>query len=308
MAKMCDIIIRDMNIETKLHNLVLKNPVVLASGTFDKSIINLIDINKLGGVVTKTITLQPREGNPLPHIVKTKYGFLNSVGLKNVGIKKYISDELPFWQKFNTVVITSIGGETIEEYIKLAKILNTQNIDALEVNISCPNVAHGGMSFGTNPKIIKKLVTGVRKNFSKTLIVKLTPNVTDIKETAKVAIVSGADVLSIANTFLGLEIDNKKKKSILHRITGGYSGPAIKPMALRAVYEVYKDQKCSIIGGGGITDFSDALDYVMCGASAVSIGSGMYFDRKLPEKIVTGFEKYFRDNNIDNINKIKGLI
>ena len=297
-----------MNINTKLHKLILKNPVVLASGTFDRSITNQIDINKLGGIVTKTITLQPREGNPLPHIVKTKYGFLNSVGLKNVGVKKYITDELPFWQKFSTIVIPSIGGETIEEYIKLAKMLDTQNIKALEVNISCPNVAHGGMSFGTDSKIIKKLVTGVRKNFSKTLIVKLTPNVTNIKETAKIALSSEADILSIANTFLGLEIDNKKKKPILHRVTGGYSGPAIKPMALRAVYEVYKDSKCAIIGGGGITDFSDALDFVICGASAISIGSGMYLDRKLPEKIVTGFEKYFKENKIDNINKIKGKI
>lgn len=297
-----------MSLEIKLPKLKLKNPVVLASGTFDRSIVKLIDINKMGGLVTKTVTLQPRKGNPLPHIIKTKYGFLNSVGLKNIGIKKYIADELPFWQKFSTVVIPSIGGETIEEYIKLAKILETQHIKALEVNISCPNVARGGMSFGTDIKIIKKLVRSVRKNFSKTLIVKLTPNVTDIKEIAKVALRSGADVLSIANTFLGLEIDNKKRKAILHRKVGGYSGQGIKPMSLRAVYEVYKELKCNIIGGGGVSSFSDALDFVMCGATAISIGSGMYLDRQLPEKIVSGFEKYFKENKIDNIKKIRGII
>lgn len=285
----------------KLANLELKNPVVLASGTFDTTIINHIDISKLGAIVTKTITIEPLAGNPLPHIIKTKYGFLNSVGLKNPGVKKYLSDELPFWQKFDTITIPSIGGHTEKEYIDLAKIFGKVNIPAIEINISCPNVDKGGMAFGTDDIIIKRLIKNIRRQYHKTIIVKLSPNVTDITILAKAALDSGADIISLTNTFLGMEIDNKKKTAKLFRKVGGYSGPAIKPISLRMVWEVYNKLHCPIIGGGGIESFDDALDYIMVGASAVSVGSGMYLDRKLPEKIAKQF------NNID-IKKIKGKI
>ncbi len=285
----------------KLGKLELKNPVVLASGTFDRTIVNNIDINKLGAIVTKTITIEPLAGNPLPHIIKTKYGFLNSVGLKNPGVRKYLTDELPFWQKFDTFVIPSIGGHTEKEYVELAKIFDKVNVPALEINISCPNVDKGGITFGTDEKIVKRLVKNIRKNSSKTLIVKLTPNVTDIAALAKAALDSGADIISLTNTYLGMEIDNKKKVAKLFRKVGGYSGPAIKPISLRMVYEVYNKLHCPIIGGGGISNFDDALDFMIVGASAVSIGSGMYLDRKLPEKIAKRFE------DID-IKKIKGTI
>lgn len=307
MEKFKSAIIRVMNLEVKLGKLKLKNPVVLASGTFDRSIIKNIDINNLGGIVTKTVTLKPREGNPLPHIIKTKYGFLNSVGLKNPGIKKYLSDELPFWQKFNTVVIPSIGGETIDEYINLAKILNKTSVEAIEVNVSCPNVVKG-LVFGTDEKILKKLITLIRRNFDKSIIVKISPNVTDIASIAKSAVDGGADILSCTNTFYGLVIDNKTEKAKLHQIIGGYSGPAIKPIALASVWQVYKKLHCSIIGGGGITDFSDALDFIMCGATAISVGSAMYKDRSTPLKILNGFEDYCKNNNISNLNKLKGII
>lgn len=285
----------------KLGKLELKNPVILASGTFDRTIVNQIDINKMGAIVTKTITMKPLAGNPLPHIIKTKYGFLNSVGLKNPGVKKYLTDELPFWQKFNTLVIPSIGGHTEKEYIELAKIFDGIDIPAIEINISCPNVDKGGMVFSQDPKIIKRLVKNIRKNFCQQIIVKLSPNVTDIASLAKVALDSGADIISLTNTFLGMEVDNKKKTAKLFRKVGGYSGPAIKPISLRMVWEVYNKLHCPIIGGGGIESFDDALDYIMVGASAVSVGSGMYLDRKLPEKIAKQF------NNID-IKKIKGKI
>jgi len=290
----------------QLGKLELKNPVILASGTFDKNIVNKINVNELGGIVTKTVTLKPRLGNPLPHIIKTKYGFLNSVGLKNQGLKNYLKEELPFWQKFDTLVITSIGGHSEDEFIQLAKYLNAET-EALEVNVSCPNIKNG-LIFGTDPELLQKLITKIRKIYHKILIVKLTPNVTDITETARATLEGGADVLSLTNTFLGLEIDNQKRKAKLAKIIGGYSGPAIKPLALRCVWQVYKNFKCPIIGGGGIADFNDALDFIMAGASAVSIGSANYLKPDTSTKIVKSFEKYFRKNKIKNINQIKGII
>jgi dihydroorotate dehydrogenase (NAD+) catalytic subunit len=291
--------------EINLGNLKLKNSVILASGTFNRNITKQIDISKLGGLITKTITLQPRAGNPLPHIIKTKYGFLNSVGLKNSGIKKYLKDELSFWQKFDTEIIPSIGGEKESDYIKLAKILNAESINAIEVNISCPNIDSGGMAFGQNPKIAKRLIKKIRKVFNKNLIVKLSPNVTSITDIAAACLEAGADILSIANTYLGLEIDNKKKKAKLHRKIGGYSGSAIKPISLRMVWEVYKKFHCPIIGGGGIENFDDVLDYIMCGATAIAIGSANYQNPKISEKIAIYFEKYFTKHKLE---KIKGNI
>ena len=291
----------------KLGKLTLKNPVLLASGTFDKSIIHHIDINTLGGLITKTVTLKPREGNPLPHIIKTKYGYLNSVGLKNPGIKEYLSTELPFWQKFDIEIIPNIGGFCDDDYVKLAAIFNKININAIEINVSCPNVEKG-LSYGSDALLLSRLIKKIKKVCPKTIIVKLGSNVADISVLAKTAIGSGADVISLINTVLALEIDSVKKKAKLAKIIGGYSGPAIKPIALRNVWQVYKDHKYAIIGGGGISSFSDALDFVMCGATAISIGSGMYLDRQLPEKIVSGFEKYFLENKIDNIKEIRGII
>lgn len=296
-----------MTSETKLGGLHLKNPVILASGTFDKSIIKEIDINKIGGIVTKTVTILPRAGNPLPRIIKTKCGWLNSNGWQNSGIKNFIGEDLRFWQRFDTEIIPSIGGFSEKEYVKLTQLLNRENINALEVNVSCPNVEHG-LSFGNNAKILTNLIKKIRKNFNKSLIVKLSPNVIDITSVAKAALDGGADIISLVNTIIGLEIDNKKRKAAFARKIAGYSGPAIKPIALRMVWEVYKNLKCPIIGGGGISDFDDALDYIMVGASAVSIGSGIYLDRRLPEKVFSGFEKYFRDQKIKNINQIKGII
>lgn len=296
-----------MTTEVELGKLKLKNPVILASGTFDRTIAKHIDITKLGAVTTKTITLKPREGNPLPHIIKTQYGYLNSVGLKNPGIKKYLSDELPFWQKFSVPIICSIGGESIDDYVALVKILNRADIAALEVNVSCPNVGKG-IIFGTDEVLLQKLILKIRPLYNGSLIVKLTPNVTDITIQSKAALDGGADILNVANTFLGLEIDNKKKKAIMARKVGGYSGPAIKPIALAKVFEVYNKLHCHIIGGGGITDLDDALDFIMCGATAISIGSANYLDPQTSVKIATGLEKYLKDNKLENFSQIQGII
>lgn len=295
------------DLEIQLGKLQLKNPLILASGTFDRAIATKIDMNKLGGLITKTITLNPRPGNPPPHIIKTKYGWLNSVGLKNPGIKKYLLEELPFWQKFNMVIIPSIGGYSKQEYLKLAQIFEKENILAIEINISCPNIDSEEI-IGTDINIVGSLIKKIRQIFSKNIIVKLSPNVTDIVKLAKSALESGADIISLTNTFIGMEIDNKTKKAIFHRKVGGYSGPAIKPISLRMVWEVYKNLKCPIIGGGGITNLSDALDFMMVGATAVAIGSANLTNPTASIKILNGLEKYCKSYRLKNINQIKGII
>lgn len=293
--------------EIKLAKLKLKNPVVLASGTFDRTICQYIDVSKLGAITTKTITLEPRQGNPLPRIIKTKYGFLNSDGWKNPGIKKYLAEELPFWQKSQPEIIQSIGGFCDEDYVEMAKIFEKENIKAIELNVSCVNV-HKGLSYLTDTRSLVKLIKKVRKVFSKNLIVKLGANVGDIVEISRICLNSGADILSLINTIPALEIDNKTKKAKLPFKIGGYSGSAIKPIALRCVWQVYKELHCPIIGGGGISEFEDALDFVMCGATAVSIGSANFSDRKISVKIVRDFENYFKKHKIKKINQIRGLI
>lgn len=273
----------------KLGQLNLKNPVILASGTFDRSITKHIDVAKLGAITTKTITLQPKIGNPLPHIIKTEYGWLNSVGLKNPGIEKYLLEELPFWQSQKAEIITSIGGEKPEDYIVLSKKLNDFT-NAIEVNVSCPNV-NSGMAFGTDPEIIKKLITDIRKVYKKTLIVKLSPNVTDIIEIAGAALSGGADALTLINSVRGTAINPQTGKFYFKNKIAGYSGPAIKPIALRVVFEVYNKYKCCIIGGGGITSPQDAKDFLKIGAKAIFIGSANYTDPKISIKIVEGLRK-----------------
>ncbi len=297
-----------MSLKVKLAQLELQNPIILASGTFDRTLADKIDISKLGGLVTKTITLEPREGNPLPHIIKTKYGFINSVGLKNPGVKKYLADELPFWQKLNPCVIPSIGGESIEEYIKLADIFESKKIKTIEVNISCPNVDKGGLAFGLDEQVVNSLVKKVCQKFSGILIVKLSPNITDVSSIAKAALDGGADAVSLVNTFLAMEIDNRKRQAKLSRKIGGYSGSAIKPMALRMVWEVYRKLKCPIIGGGGIENFDDALDFLMVGATAIFIGSANYLNPRISIDIIDRLENYVKENKIDSLEKIRGII
>ncbi|MGA2667020.1 MAG: dihydroorotate dehydrogenase [Patescibacteria group bacterium] len=270
-----------MNLNTRIGKLKLKNPIILASGTFDRGITTKIDINKLGGLVTKTITLKPREGNPLPHIFKTRYGWLNSVGLKNMGLKKYLTEELPFWKKYNTQIFTSIGGENTREYIKIAKSLESL-VSSLEVNVSCPNV--DGLFFGADPRKLKNLISAIRKNFKGFIAVKLSPNVSDIILPAKVAMAGGADALIIANTYLGLELI--KSKPVFQQVFAGYSGGAVKPLTMRLVWQTSHVLKCPVIASGGVENTQDVIDYLTAGAKAVQIGSANFLNPKVSVKIV----------------------
>lgn len=290
-------------LKTRIGRLIIKNPVILASGTFDRDICEKIDVNRLGAIVTKTITLEPRLGNPLPHIYKTRFGWLNSVGLKNPGLVKYLNQELPFWQKFSTEVITSIGGKTEEEYVEIAQKLENV-VKTIEVNISCPNVHSGGLAFGTDPIIIKSLISKIRTEFSGNLIVKLSPNVTDITITAKAAIDAGADALTVANTVLALEI--RRDKRIFHRITAGYSGPAIKPIAMKNVWQIWEKYKFPILASGGIENTDDALDFIRVGATAVQIGSANLLNPEASIAIVEELEQHCVKNNIKSLDKLKG--
>lgn len=266
-------------IGVKLSNLKLKNPVILASGTFDRSLATKIDINQLGGLVTKTITLEPRQGNPLPHIYRTKYGWLNSVGLKNIGLKKYLADELPFWQHYQTEVITSITGANVGEYKLLAKSL--KNITkTIEIDVSCPNTDR----FSSDIKKMVEITKKVRRFVPGTLIVKLPPDIYNIVPIASSILKAGADVLTIANTYPALEL--VKSKPVFKKGIAGYSGGAVKPLTLGMVWQVAKNLKCPIIASGGIENTQDVLDCLSSGAKAVQIGTANFLNPEISVKII----------------------
>ena len=273
-----------MNLEVILGKLKLKNPIILASGTFDRSITEKIDVNKLGGLVTKTITLEPRQGNPLPHIIKTKYGWLNSVGLKNVGLKKYLADELAFWQHYQTEIITSIAGKNTREYLILAKSLKTV-APSIEVDVSCPNTEN----FGTDISKMAEITRKVHQVFPGTIIVKLPPDIYGIIEIASAVLKAGADALTIANTYPGLELI--KAKPVFKKEIAGYSGGAIKPLTLGMVWHVSKKLKCPIIASGGIENTQDVIDYLTFGAKAVQIGTANFLNPKISVKIIDELQR-----------------
>jgi len=283
-------------LETEIAGIKMKNPVMVASGTFGfgKEYAEYIDLNKLGAIVTKSITLKPREGNPPPRLVETPAGMLNSIGLENPGIESFLAEELPFLAKFDTPIIVNIAGETVEEYAELAKILSREStVKGLEINISCPNVKKGGMSFGMDPKLTAEVIAQVRKSaLSLPIIAKLTPNVTDITVIAKAAVEAGADALSAINTILGMAIDIETGKSRLGTLTGGLSGPAIKPIALRMVYEISHTVNVPVIGIGGIVSGQDAYEFILAGAKAVQVGTANFIDVEAPLKIIKELEAY----------------
>lgn len=288
----------------ELAGIKLNNPVMVASGTFGygKEYSELIDLNKLGAVITKSVSLNPREGNPPPRICETSSGMLNSIGLQNEGIKKFIEEQLPFLSKYSTPVIVNIAGETEVEFVELAKILSKEPVvKGLELNISCPNVKSGGMQFGCSPTGTEEIVKAVRKATDLPLIVKLTPNVTDIAQIAKSAVNAGADAISLINTLLGMAVDVKAKKFKLATKTGGLSGPAIKPVAVRMVWQVAQAVKVPIIGIGGIMSVEDALEFIMVGASAIQVGTGNFTDAQTALKIIEGLKTY-------NLKEIKGCL
>ncbi len=299
--------IRNTNLSIKIGKIRMKNPVMVASGTFGygKEYEDFVDIKRLGAIVTKTVTLAPRSGNEPPRIAETPSGMLNSIGLENDGVDAFIKEKMPYLEKLGVPVIVSISAERIDEFAKIAKRLDRINgISGLEINISCPNLKTQRL-FSQDKKSTYRVVKGVRKATGLTIITKLTPNVTDIAEIAKAAEDAGSDAVSLVNTYMGMAVDVSTKRPMLGNITGGLSGPAIKPMALKAVWDVYNAVDIPIIGMGGIISTEDALEFMMCGATAVAVGSTNFVYPKKSVEIIDGLEYYIKSNKLKSI---KGLI
>lgn len=300
-----------MNTTVKIGQLELKNPVLTASGTFGYGLefTDFIDLNRLGGFIVKGTTLHHREGNPYPRMAETPSGMLNAVGLQNKGVDYFIENIYPKLTELNTNVIVNVSGSCIEDYVATAEKINAlEHIPAIELNISCPNVKQGGMAFGTSAKAAEEVVAAVRNVYQKTLIVKLSPNVTDITEIARAAESAGADSVSLINTLLGMAIDAEKRKPILSTITGGLSGACVKPIALRMVWQVSKAVNIPIIGLGGVMNATDAIEFLLAGASAVQIGTANFIDPAVTVKVVEGIEAYMQRHGLTDVNEIKMLM
>ncbi len=300
-----------MNLEVNLAGMKMKNPITVASGTFGygREFAEYIDLNKLGGIVTKGTSLKLKDGNKPPRVCETASGMLNAIGLQNPGVEYFMNYDLPWLRKFDTNIIVNACGNSIDEYVELSKILNTLDIDAVELNLSCPNVKAGCMAFGTSYEGVKEVTTQVRKALtSKPLIVKLTPNVTDITQPAKGAEDAGADGVSLINTLLAMKIDIDKQRPVLANNTGGLSGPAIKPVAVRMVYQVAQAVKIPILGLGGIVTGDDVIEFMLAGATAVSIGTGNFIAPDTSIKAIEGVEKYMKKHNIENLSDIIGKV
>lgn len=300
-----------VQLNTKIGSLELKNPVMTASGTFGygTEYADFMDIDRLGAIIVKGTTLNPRQGNPYPRMAETPSGMLNAVGLQNKGVDYFVDHIYPEVRKINTAIIVNVSGSCIEDYVQTASIINTlDDIPAIELNISCPNVKQGGMAFGVNPESAAQVVQAVRKAYNKTLIVKLSPNVTDITEIARAVEGAGADSVSLINTMLGMAIDAEKRKPILSTITGGMSGPAVKPVALRMVWQTAKAVKIPVIGLGGICSATDAIEFLLAGASAIQIGTANFIDPSISEKVIDGIADYLQRHNFNSVQEIIGAL
>ncbi|PKP35459.1 MAG: dihydroorotate dehydrogenase [Bacteroidetes bacterium HGW-Bacteroidetes-17] len=300
-----------VDLSVKIHDLELKNPVTTASGTFGfgEEFEEFINLNLLGGIFVKGLTLKNREGNPYPRMAETPSGMLNAVGLQNKGIDYFINTIYPRIKKYDTQIIPNINGSIVEDYIEVAEKLNEiDGIKAIELNISCPNVKEGGMAFGISCPSAIAVTKAIRDAYKRTLIVKLSPNVTDITEIAKGVEGAGADSISLINTLLGMAINPKTRRPILSTITGGLSGPAIKPIAIRMVWQVYNAVKIPIIGMGGIMNTDDAIEFFLAGSSAIQIGTANFIDPQISIKILEGIEKYCVENKIADFKELIGAM
>ncbi len=298
-----------MKTEVNIGKLTLKNPVLTASGTFGygTEYTDFMNLSDIGGIIVKGTTLHPREGNPYPRMAETPSGMLNAVGLQNKGVDYFIEHIYPNIRHFDTQVLVNVSGSTIEDYVATAEKLNElEEIPGIELNISCPNVKQGGMAFGTSCVGAESVVSAVRKAYHKTLIVKLSPNVTDITEIARAAEAAGADSVSLINTLLGMAINAETRKPLLSTITGGLSGACVKPIALRMVWQVSKAVHIPIIGLGGIMNATDAIEFLLAGATAVQIGTANFIDPAISAKVAAGINEYMRRHNIDDINELIG--
>ncbi|HEY8464256.1 MAG TPA: dihydroorotate dehydrogenase [Bacillota bacterium] len=297
-------------LQTKIAGLTLKNPLLPASGTYGygREYLPFFAPDLFGAVVTKGVALQPWPGNPPPRICETASGMLNAIGLQNPGVEQFIAEALPFLRQFSVPVIVNLVGKTIGEYVAVVERLNEcPEVSGYELNISCPNVKEGGIAFGTQPELAYELTAAVRKVTARPLIVKLSPNVTDITQIAQQVEAAGADALSLVNTLLGMKIDLRKRRPFLGNIVGGLSGPAIKPVALRMVWQVYQQVNLPLIGMGGIASAADALEFIMAGASAVAIGTALFRDPAAPQKILSGIEEFLIKEGLSNLLELKGV-
>lgn len=299
------------NLEVQIGELQLKNPITTASGTFGDGLLmdKIYDVGKLGAIFTKGTTLEPREGNAPQRMAETPSGMLNAVGLQNLGLQHYIDHIYPEAIQLGTEIIPNVNGSIIDDYIAVASAMNDlPGIHAMELNISCPNVKNGGMAFGVSEKGIAEIVSEIRKVYHHTLIVKLSPNVTDIAKMATIAEQHGADALSLVNTFLGMAVDAERRRPILSTVTGGLSGPAIKPIALRMVWQVAKAVQIPVIGIGGITNATDVIEFLLAGATAIQVGTYNFVDPLSPLKMIEGLETYMERHHITHIQELIGAL
>jgi len=299
------------HLSVKIAGVEFSNPVLVASGTFGygEEYESLVDLNKLGGIVTKSITLEPREGHPPPRTFETSCGMLNAIGLANVGVERFIKEKLPFLKSLKTRIIVNVAGSTVSEYEEVVKRLNrSKGIDMLEINISCPNVKQGGIAFGSKVKSAYECIKAVRENSSYPITAKLSPNVTDIVEVAHAVQRAGADAISLINTLVGMAVDVERRHPVLSNITGGLSGPAIKPVALAMVWKVAKAVKVPVIGIGGIMSTKDALEFILAGASMIQVGTANFVDPQISIKIVNGLSEYCKKKRIRKISDLVGKL
>ena len=298
------------NLNVKFGNIEFKNPLIMASGTFGfgKEYAEIYDIEKLGGISSKGLTLEKRDGNKGMRVFETPSGMMNSVGLENPGVQGFIENELQFFKTLDTVKIANLGGGTLDDYIKGVELLNDQPIDMIELNISCPNVKAGGMAFGIKNEVAREVVRAVRAKTKLPLIVKLSPNAEDIVGMAKVCEEEGADGISLVNTFKAMAIDINKKKPVFENVYAGLSGPAIKPIALRMVHEVCKAVNIPVMGMGGITTWEDAIEFIMAGATCIQVGTANFINPKIGLDIIAGIESYMQREGIESLDEIRGIL
>lgn len=300
-----------VDLKVNLGTIQLKNPVMTASGTFGygKEYADFIDVSRIGGIIVKGTTLRERQGNAYPRMAETPSGMLNAVGLQNKGVDYFVDHIYPEIKDVNTSIFVNVSGSTIEDYIETAaKINELDKIPGIELNISCPNVKEGGMAFGTSCLSASQVVKAVRKVYSKELMVKLSPNVTSISDIAKAVEAEGADSVSLINTLLGMAIDADKRKPVLSTVTGGLSGPAVKPVALCMVWQVAQSVKIPVVGMGGIMNARDAIEFLLAGASAIQIGTANFIDPTVSVKVLEGIEAYLSQHNFSSVNEIIGAL
>lgn len=299
-----------MNTKVKLAGVELKNPVMTASGTFGsgEEYSEFVDLNRLGAVVTKGVASIPWPGNGTPRIAETQAGMLNAIGLQNPGIEVFVKRDIPFLKKFDTKIIVNVCGKTTEDYLEVVERLSDEPVDLLEINISCPNVKEGGIAFGQDPKAVEAITREVKRYARQPVIMKLSPNVTDVTVMAKAAQAGGADVLSLINTITGMKIDIHKRAFALANKTGGLSGPAVKPVAVRMVYQVAQAVNLPIIGMGGIQNAEDAMEFILAGATAVSVGTANFYNPYATVEVAEGLERYMERYGFADINQLVGAV